>query len=408
MKKIYFTFVMALAFIVIAHAQKGNFGNVNYTIPPGYELIKNDNVLSYYKMDAASGAYCRLMIYAVLPGQGTPLQNFDFFWNNMLKKSMNVTGTPTMQPAATLKGWQLSMGTSLYKDNGANTMAILSTFSGENKMQNVCILTNAESYQSDIESFIASVDVKKDISGTSTSQNSSTNNAAVQNASKSSYNLWMAYKLSLGGNLADMSFQYVVLSSDNRCLLYFPEKGLNNLEQDFPASSSSWGKVTDQGSKLVLNNDKYGKMELYKKAATAMSRYADSKPGSYYKKCKPVNGIRIEGAYSPDVSLYKNQSTIVDKIMDNPNKRPIIFFKKDGTYINEGLSFSNLTFGDDFAIGNGTYELKDFSLILTTSSGQKLQMNFAGILDANPSAGADGYIINNKLFYKLNKSYQAH
>lgn len=593
MKKI-FILLALLFYVLTAFSQKNNFGIINYTVPPGYELINNENVLTYSKENKSTGAFCNIFIYKMMPGHGGVQQDFDFAWTNLVQAPFKVTGNANMQPAGILKGWNLLLGTTIYNDNGVNTMALLSTFSGENNMQNVCILSNSDAYKTDIENFIASVDVSKDIKVSSSTQSIATNATPAQSnnsvvgiwtfsdrkklagtyamtftafsrgykfnpdgtywyynkiytrgatnlnfhyetgiwkvngsqliitpikgqneewskkgkdadllgeewgtrlktiarkletitytfekrtlpgdsktihlmlkydkpterdkaftydngqwryapfdpeanalppgfnmnegsnaatvrgnttsaktnalSSNAKYDLWMAYRFDLGGKPGDKKAYYVVLSSDNRCLFYFPEKGLYNLEQDFPASGNRWGNVTDKGDRLELKNARYGEMKLYKHS-NGMGQYPDSKPFDYYKKCKPVNGIRVEGAYSPDVSLYKNKATVLDKVMYDPNKRPVIFFKKDGTYINEGIEFSNLTFGDNFAIGKGTYELKDFSLILTTQSGRKLQVSFAGILDANPVNSSDGYIINNNLFYKLDNSYQPH
>ncbi len=56
-------------------------------------------------------------------------------------------------------------------------------------------------------------------------------------------------------------------------------------------------------------------------------------------------------------------------------KRPILFFKKDGTFINEGIEFSNLTYGDPYAIGKGTYEIINYSLLMHTESGKLLQVH---------------------------------
>lgn len=421
MQKAASTVVVFVTSLFSLFAQKENFGIINYTAPPGYEVIKKDNAYTYYKEDKATGAYCNVFIYKLMPGQGNVQKDFNSSWDGLMQKPFKITATPVLQPEAVLKGWKFIIGTATYKENGVAALAMVTTFSGEDKLQTVVILSNSDTYKTDIENFIASVDVDKEIAGAPSAANQNTNStgSATNNTvnlpsqktnntgkSKAKYNLWMAHKLSLNGKLGDISFQYVVISSDNRCLYHFPEKGLLNIEQEY-AGSDGWGSVTDKGDRLLLNNDKYGKMDLYKRT-TGMGRYADSKPSDYYKKCKPVDGLRIEGAYSPDVSLYTKKSNAIDKAVDDPNKRPIIFFKKDGTYINEGIAFSNITKGDDFAIGKGTYEMKDFSLILTTQSGRKLQTSFAAILDANPASSRDGYIINQNLFYKLDASVQPH
>jgi hypothetical protein len=169
-----FLSVILLFFAIEAFAQKNNFDIISYTVPPGYELIKNDNVLTYYKEDKSTGAYCNFFIYKLTPGKGEIQQDFDFAWSSQLQKPFKVTGTANMQPVATLKGWQFLMGTTKYADNGIATLAMLITFSGENKMQSICILSNSDQYKSDIENFIASIGVARDITPSTTGQNNNT------------------------------------------------------------------------------------------------------------------------------------------------------------------------------------------------------------------------------------------
>lgn len=219
------------------------------------------------------------------------------------------------------------------------------------------------------------------------------------------YEIWGCQYMDPGS--LKLTLKTVVLSSDGKCLYYMPEKGLNGVTPENSNSSGSWGSVADKGSMLQLRNERYGNMDLYKISPTSMSRYPNSK-SVIYKKVRQVDSLRFEGAFSPELSYYNGKADIISRQID-PKKRPIIFFKKDGTYINEGITFSNLTFGDDFAIGNGSYKIVNYSLILTTQTGRTLQVAFSPFLDSDP-AGVDngGVVINNVLFYKLGKDFKPH
>lgn len=408
MKK--FLFAITFIFILLPglFAQQGNFGILNYTVPAGYELIKNENVLTYVRENKTTGTYCNIFIYKLMPGHGGLQQDFDFAWTNLVQNPFKVTGSASLLPRANLKGWEFLLGNTMYNDNGIATLAMLISFSGEGNMQNICILSNADSYKADIESFMASVDVARETGTPATVQQTESPNSPAKKESVLShpnYELWMSSQTN--SSTLQLQYRYVVLASDGSCLFHLPGHGLYNLTKEDQDEKDSWGKVTDKGDRLLLNHERLGKMELFKKSSTALAPYINSKPFNYYKKCVSVNGLKLEGAYSPQVEYYKKTSNILSKNSD-PNKRPIIFFKKDGTCINEGIEFSNFTKGDDFAIGKGSYEIKDFSLILTTQSGRKLQVAFAGILDANPQKSTEGYIVNQLVFYKLDKSFWPH
>lgn len=432
MKRIIYAlvFLPSLLFNYTCLAQKQSFGVISYTVPAGYGLIKNDNVLTYYKEDKSTGAYCNFFVYKQIPGKGSVQQDFDIAWTNQVQTPFKVTGLADMQPTAALKGWQFLTGTTNYLDNGVATLAMLITFSGENNMQSICMLSNSDKYKADIESFIASVDVVRELTQPASAKNSNTASAitATDNsilgartlgkattsvsdmAAPSSYanikyEVWECNCANLEtGTLVMTKLNTVVISPDDKYLTYMPQQGLNGVTPQNSNGSGSWGSVIDKGNMLSLVNDKYGKMELYKIDATTRSRYPNSK-SSIYKKVQSVDRLRIEGAYSPELSYYNGKTDIISRQID-PNKRPIIFFKKDGTYINEGIGFSNITLGDDFAIGKGTYEIMNYSLILTTQSGRKLQVALTPLLDATPTAADNGgLMINNSLFYRLNNAF---
>ncbi|MFT3933715.1 MAG: hypothetical protein QM726_08890 [Chitinophagaceae bacterium] len=411
--------ITLLFFAMGSSAQKSNFGIVDYTVPAGYELVNNDNVLTYFKENKSTGAYCNFFVYKPMAGKGNTVQNFDWAWDNLMQKPFKFNSAANKQSEAVVKGWKFILGTTKYADNGVATLAMLISFSGENSMQSVCVLSNSDNYKKDIEDFIASVDVTRDCS-TASNMKTETKNDAKSNSNNNKTNLPASFKNiqyevwecncpNLATNTQVMTkLNTVVLSPDGQYLTYMPESGLNGITPANSNQTGSWGSFTNSGNMLSFVNNKYGsKMELYKISSTAMSRYPKS-TSSIYKKVKPVDGLLFEGAYSPELSYYNGKTDIISKQID-PNKRPIIFFKKDGTYINEGIAFSNLTLGDDYAIGRGTYEIVNYSLILTTQNGKKLQVAFTPVLDANPAAVDNGgFIVNNNLFYRLNKNFIAH
>lgn len=398
--------VVLFGVLTTLFAQEQTFGIVSYTTAPDYKLIRNDKVLTWYKEDTSTGAYCNIFIYDLMPGYGNVLNDFDFAWSNQVQNPFKVTGQANKQPVAVLKGWQFIFGTTNYADNGVATLVILICFSGENNMQSICILSNSDNYKKDIEAFIASVDVvKNDVDKTNAVGIKTSASVSTPNIK---YEVWVCNCPNLaGGTQVTTKLNTVVLSPDGRCLYYMPQTGLNGINPENSNQDSTWGNVTDKGNRLSFVNDKYGKMELYKINTTSMSRYPNSK-SSIYKKVKPTDDLRFEGAYSPELSYYSGKADALSRRIDQ-NKRPVIFFKKDGSYINEGITFSNLTFGDDFAIGKGSYQIVNYSLILTTGSGRKLQVAFTPVPDANPgSPDNPGFIINNKLFYRLGKQFMPH
>ncbi|MES2418141.1 MAG: hypothetical protein V4541_08120 [Bacteroidota bacterium] len=73
MYRLLFSFLLLVS-TMSCSAQKNTFGIVRYTVPDGYELQKNDNVLTYYNQNKTTGAYCLFFIYNTqLPGRPDPV-----------------------------------------------------------------------------------------------------------------------------------------------------------------------------------------------------------------------------------------------------------------------------------------------------------------------------------------------
>lgn len=170
MSKAFFSLLFLLCMLK-PFAQKNSFGVVNYTVPADYQLIKNDNVLTYYKENNTTGAYCNFFIYKLMPGQGGTQRDFEYSWANLVQTPFKFISSPAMQPEAVLKGWKFLLGNTRYNDNGVATLAMLINFSGENDMQAICILSNSDSYKTDIENFISSIDISREIAGSESTQN---------------------------------------------------------------------------------------------------------------------------------------------------------------------------------------------------------------------------------------------
>lgn len=379
--------------------QKQTFDVLTYTQPTGWERTENNNSLTFSKQK--DNDFTMVTLYKSLAAGNDPQKNFDLSWGMLIQKILGA-GEPAMQPVTNENGWSITTGTASFDKNGTKGIAMLVTATVGNRMVNMVCLFSAGALQKETEKFVATITLQKQKPAATVTS------PVVSNASNMKYEVWECNCPNLATNtLVTTKLSTIVLSPDGKYLAYMPEKGLHGVTPQNSNENGSWGNVTDKGNVLSLVNDRYGKMELHAIDAVTKSRYPNSK-SSMYKKVKPVDGLKFEGAYSPELSYYNGKTDIISQQID-PNKRPIIFFKKDGTYINEGISFSNITLGDDFAIGKGNYEITNYSLILTTQSGRKLQVAFTPVLDANPaSIDNPGFIINNSLFYRLNKNFVPH
>gem|GEM_PF-4320283 len=399
MKKSFFCLPFLL-FMSVSFAQKNSFGILNYTIPSGYELIKNDNVLTYYKENKSTGAYCNFFLYKLMDTKGCTKQCFDFCWENLLQKPFKTGAAANLQPEANIKGWQFLLGTAKYPDNGIITLAVQITFNGENNMQNVIILSNSDSYKTDIENFIAGADVVKEIPANEKTDTTmpAASKAPPKQADKGlAPEVWMKsrFEYDMMKKRSETKYEWIAIYPDGKFYSYMPTEGYAG----FYEKNKDWGKAAWSGNRLNITDASNNSYYFDKKSPTKLQSKFDSKP-NYYKS-QSVNALRIEGAYTQYAGLLPSATN---------EAQYLIWFYKDGNFDDRGISVTDLknpyTFPDD-APGKGKYVIENYSIFLRYNDGRVKQLGFSGFLDSDPAAVTDAYFIGRLLYYRKDKGYNS-
>ncbi|QEC40955.1 hypothetical protein [Pseudobacter ginsenosidimutans] len=408
MNKLLLTSLFLLS-LSASFAQKNDFDIVSYAIPSDYELIKNNSVITYFKEDKSTGAYCNIFIYALIDGKGDIQKDFDYSWDNLVQKPFKFSSNANLQPVATLKGWKFLMGSAKYSDNGIATLAMLFTFSGESSMQSICILSNADRYKADIENFIASVNLNREAGIINANMSSSKSPGsdiapALQQTTTSPLNdkspkpeVWMKsrFEYDMMKRMSETKYEWIAIYPDEKFYPYMPSEGYAG----FYNKNKDWGSAKWNGNRLnvAAQNTSY---YFDKKSASTMQSKFDSKPNFY--KCKPVNGLRIEGAYTQYASLIPSSTN---------EPQYLIWFYKDGRFDDRGISVVDLKNPNAFASdapGKGKYTIETFSIFLRYDDGRIKQLGFSGFLDKDPATVTDAYFIGRHLYYRKDKGHNSN
>lgn len=402
MYRLLLSFVLLLP-AILCNAQKDNFGIVNYTVPSGYELAKHDNVLTYYKEDKSAGTYCNFFIYNTMPGHGSTQSDFDFAWANLVQKPFKVTGTASLQPEAVLKGWKFLLGNTKYSDNGVATLALLINFSGENNMQSICILSNSDKYKTDIESFIASVDLSKEASTNRSSVakvNAVNENTQLKPGADKGLKpeVWMKsrFEYDVMKRVSLTKYEWIAVYPDGKFYPYMPTEGFAG----FYEKNKDWGKAVWSGNRLNVTDPSNNIYFFDKKSTTQMQSKFDSKP-NYYKS-KPVDGLSIEGAYTQYASLIPSTTN---------EPQYLIWFYKDGRFDDRGIYVVNLKnpyANPEDAPGKGKYRIENYSIFLIYDDGRLKQLGFSGFLDKDPTNVTEAYFMGRNIYYRKDKNYNSN
>ena len=154
--------ILALIFIsFISFAQQQTFDITTFTSPKGWEKQNSESAVQFSKEDVSTGGYCMITVFKAVPGTTNSKENFDLAWTSVVKEMVAVSTQAEMQSPATENGWEVQSGYAPFESDGNKGIAVLVTSSGFEKMVNIIILTNTDTYEKDVTAFLESVNLKK-------------------------------------------------------------------------------------------------------------------------------------------------------------------------------------------------------------------------------------------------------
>ena len=161
MKSIFFLLITLLLVLPNAFAQPETFDIATFQAPKGWARQAGADSVQLSTEDKTTGAFCLISVFKSLPGLNDSKENFDAAWQTIVKEAVNPSAPPQMQPATSKDGWEIVTGFAQFDKEGAKGAAILVTASGYGRMVNVLIITNSDTFEKTIGTFLESVSLKK-------------------------------------------------------------------------------------------------------------------------------------------------------------------------------------------------------------------------------------------------------
>jgi len=159
MKKIFLISVLCV-FAEKLFAQKESFDIVEYAPPQGWQKNQTGDITSYSITNKTKKSWSQLGIVKSTDSKGSIEMDFDSEWQGLIVKNYKPTGIPLLEEVKEADGWKIKSGTAGFTFNNGAAIAMLTTISGFNRCVSVISTTNSEDYLKDIESFLASIDLK--------------------------------------------------------------------------------------------------------------------------------------------------------------------------------------------------------------------------------------------------------
>lgn len=370
MKKLLIITIIAFN-AISAFAQTQTFDIMTFTPPKGWQTVPDKEAKVFAKIDKATSSMGIMSLYPSIDSTGNAEKDFKIAWDIFVKKPYGASDKPETETSRT-KGFAMISGGETIKFEGIQSLAILTVLSGNGRLIILLTISNEKTYL---------YESTKIIEGMSFDLTKATikpvqSNTTLGDGEK--FDLWMttswgAYKpLSREYSLTEAKVEWFIVYPNGDYYPHLPDEGFLNFSRanlmSNPEKAKSWGKLTFTGNKGRFKSI-YDEIEVVKLSPTQME-----KTGSIFKinKVLPVDNLRISGAFSlgsPNPNYAKTGC------------QSVIHFTKDGRFDDRGIFISCSNIGGAYPQdepGVGTYQLKNFTIILQYNDGRVKTRAFSG------------------------------
>jgi len=396
MKKSQFLLFLSVLATTNLFSQPQSYDMMKYSAPAGWVVKDATGSRSYTIINNINGTYGMIAIYPAIKSSGSAETDFSDTWSELVKTSF---GTQTAPVAVKLKradGYDALSGSAAGLTGGKKTVVTLVNYTGGGNTLTVIINYSDAGYRDTTNKILQIIRLEP----LPATEETSTAVASTVQISKSDGSMgslidrhgisgvWMGL---ITSNF-EVEMKCITVFSNGELREIMPQKGFRDLDPikdktDFP---NNWGTYKKEG-------DQYGVTKPlavnYKGRLKFISEKKIEFDGDTYQRVDPFDGFRLDGSYT---SLADPDETLV---VDN--LEPVITFYPDGRFTDKGilLALDVAANRSDQTGGNGTYEIKSYTITLAYDDGRVKNYSITGFLNS-PAISDKSIVIANA---KLNK-----
>lgn len=332
-----YLFLIYAALTVSLSAQE-KFDVVTFTAPKGWTKSVEQNAVQFTKQDG--NAVGIMMLFKSLPTDKDSKTTFDASWEAIVKGLFDKVDSPQMQPTMNENGWMIENGAAIVEKDGSKAVANLISATGGGKVVNLLIIFNNESFQTDVEAFISSLNLPK-VSPTVTTNNPTVTANAGNQTNSSIVGIWADNLLETSGYANNIP-QY----SGG----YFRKEYKFNSDGTYLFLTKNWsvyaksiifiyekGTFSVNGNKLTVTPTS-GKSEEWSKSASNRTSEWGALLKSQNRKLEKITYTfeikYYSGSQSSALELYSNTPTERDGRSNNEgNEQKFSYAAKDKSVI---------------------------------------------------------------------------
>ena len=323
---------------IACFAQKQTYDIIKYSAPKGWQKTVEANAVQFSKQNKNEVAM--MMLFKSLPTEKDSKTNFDASWETIVKGLFDKVDAPQMQPAGNENGWTLESGAAVVEKTGTKAVANLISATGGGKMVNLLIIYNSESYQQDIDAFIASIVLPQVEANVASVQN---NSSASNNSSLAG--LWIDYNTEANGysnGFPQLTGGYMrreyLLKSDGTYI--FRTKDWMVYGSKYILFIYETGTYSISGSSITFL-PKQGKGEWWNKTSRTNEWGSFAKASTDYKLEKKTYPFEIRAYSEPTLILKTGNTTgVLEYKYEKKDTNKSLIDNPPGFKLNEAASAS--------------------------------------------------------------------
>lgn len=261
--------LLIIAFTIpamVAISQKQTFDIVTYNPPAGWEKEVKETLISYTTTNTNKRTWCQLVIFKNTVSKGNIVADFESEWGTLAATPFKITAVPTTTDTVDIDGWKVKSGTATFKNNDADALTSLTTFSGYGAIVSVQTNTNSQDYAAEIQKFIESIELyngktnaaQNDGNPAPANENPGINNQTQeQTVSASNGFKYNSCNFDDGWTATEKSDWVEVIKGNIKVLLHYPKEGTVFPADPEPLTNAAWN---------ILVAPRYSNLKNYKTA----------------------------------------------------------------------------------------------------------------------------------------------
>lgn len=163
-----FVFFLVTMFCMTAKGQQQRYDIVGHVPPVKYQKEFRDNAVLYVFTNIQDSTWCQIAIFKNTVSLGSIDKDFDADWQELVVKQYMIKDSAVKEEVQEADGWQIMSGSVEWMFGQKPVATILTTVTGYNARVSFLVNTNAAKYLQDFVDMMATIDLQKPSSSSTT------------------------------------------------------------------------------------------------------------------------------------------------------------------------------------------------------------------------------------------------